>query len=82
MSFLMHSSKLTHYYRHPGLTKATEENILRKLQTKVDPSIYAVDTELCYNLDVICEFTKEEEEVGMNQGNQLFLYLDYEIHAQ
>ena len=40
--------------------------MLRKLQTKVDPSIYAVDTELCYNLDVICEFTKEEEEVGMN----------------
>ena len=66
MEFLIFSSKLTHYYRHSGLTKATEENILRKLQTKVDPSICAVDTELCYNLDVICEFTKDEEEVGIN----------------
>lgn len=53
----------THYYRHPGLTKSTEENILRKLQTKVDPAIAAVDTELCYNLDMITDFTKEESEV-------------------
>ena len=49
----------THYYRHPGLTKSTEENILRKLQTKVDPAIAAVDTELCYNLDMITDFTKD-----------------------
>lgn len=59
----MYSSNITHYYRHPGLTKSGEEIILRKLQQKVDPEIYGIDSELCYNLDLICDFTKEEEEV-------------------
>ena len=39
------------------------ENVLRKLQQDVSSNIQAVDTEICYNLDCICDFTEEENEV-------------------
>ena len=78
----MHSSNLTHYYRHPGLTKSGEENILRKLQQKVDPEISGVDSELCYNLDLMCDFTKEEEEVREIYLSTKSYEIDYEFHAQ
>lgn len=39
------------------------ENVLRKLQRDVSSNIQAVDTEICYNLDCICDFTEEENEV-------------------
>lgn len=59
----MNSNGLKHYYRHPGLTKSTEENILRKLEENVSPAIKGLETEICYNLDLICDFTPEETEV-------------------
>lgn len=60
---LMYSNGLKHYYRCPGLTKSTEENILRKLEENVSSAITGLETELCYNLDLICDFTPEETEV-------------------
>ena len=59
----MCSNHITHYYRHPGLTKSTVENILRKLQRDVTTAITDVDSELCFNLDLICPFSSEESEV-------------------
>ena len=46
------SNQLVHYYRYPGLTCATEENILRKLQNALGNCVKEIKTELCYNLDV------------------------------
>lgn len=82
MLSLINSSNLTHYYRHPGLTKSTEENILRKLQQKVDSEICAVDSELCYNLDLICDFSKDEEEVWILHLLLVNYHVDYEVYAQ
>lgn len=66
------SNHLVHYYRYPGLTCATEENILRKLQNALGNCVKEIKTELCYNLDVSCDFKEEEKDVG---GFALFLFL-------
>ena len=65
------SMKLIHYYRHPGLTCAAEENLLRKLQNALGDSIESITTEICYNLDMICDFTEEERNVGSNRSSLL-----------
>ena len=66
------SNQLVHYYRYPGLTCATEENILRKLQNALGNCVKEIKTELCYNLDVSCDFKEEETDVG---GSVLLLFL-------
>lgn len=68
---VLYSKHLIHYYRHPGLTASTTENILRKLQRDVSSSIQNIDTEICYNLDCVCDFTDDEQKVDFNYSFSL-----------
>ena len=62
------------------MTTATTENILRKLQGNVSQFIYSIDTEICYNLDCVCDFTKEENEVYSSIDD--YNYVDYAIYVK
>lgn len=49
-----------HYFRTPGLTEAATDNLLRKSRKNISEKIEKIDTEFCYNLQVVSELTKDQ----------------------
>lgn len=55
--------QILHFYRKPFLSESAVSELLKRVQEKVSPHIYSIETEQCFNVALSSGITKEKLEV-------------------